>query len=65
LQAAQPNVGNLSATAGNFDIPTANTVGVTIANPIAALPPSNMDNAWGFVRKVISNHYPVVVTTTI
>lgn len=63
--AAQPNIGNLSAVSGNFDIPTANGVGIPIANPIAALPPTTMDEAWGFVRKVISNHYPVVVTTTI
>ncbi|MGN6396192.1 MAG: hypothetical protein ACTHMI_11545 [Mucilaginibacter sp.] len=63
--AAQAGVGNLSAAAANFDIPTINALGFTIQNPIAALPPDDMNTAWDFVRKAISNHYPVVVTTTI
>lgn len=61
--AAQPHVGNLSAAAGAYNI--ANIGQRFIANPVAAVPTTTMDDAWGFVREAISNHYPVVVTMAI
>ncbi len=62
--AAQPRTGYLSAVAGSFnvaDIPNQ----AQLVNPLVNLPPNDMDTAWAFVRNAISNHYPVVVTTTI
>lgn len=61
--AAQPHVGNLSAAAGAYNI--ANIGQRFIANPVAAVPTTTMDDAWGFVREAISNHYPVVVTMVV
>jgi hypothetical protein len=61
--AAQPNVGNLSAAAGNFIV--ASIPNNWALNPVAAVPPTDMDTAWDFVREAISNHYPVTVTMTI
>lgn len=63
--AAQPNVGNLSAQAGAFNIAALNNYLARIATPIVALPPVDMNTAWDFVREGISNHYPVVTTVTI
>jgi hypothetical protein len=61
--AAQPHVGNLSAAAGFYNI--ANIGQRFIANAVAAVPTTSMDDAWGFVREAISNHYPVVVTMVV
>ena len=65
LPAAQPNVGNLSAEAGAFNIAALNVYLARIANPIVALPPNDMNTAWDIVRESISNHYPVIVTVAI
>jgi len=63
--AAQPHLGNLSAAAGAFNMAALNVYLARIGNPIVALPPTDMDTAWDFVREAISNHYPVVVTVNI
>ena len=61
--AAQPHVGNLSAEAGAFNV--ANIPNNVALNPVAAVPPADMPQAWAFVREAITNHYPVVTTATI
>lgn len=61
--AAQPGAGNLSAAAGAFNV--AHIPNNFAAAAVAAVPPVTMPNAWGFVREAISNHYPVITTTTI
>ncbi len=55
-------VGDLAYATGMFDsgeIPNNYAL-----DPVEDLPTPNMQQAWAFVIEAISNHYPVVVTTT-
>jgi hypothetical protein len=65
LPAAQPGAGYLSGQAAAFNVAAINNYLRHITNNVAAVPPTDMNTAWDFVRETISNHYPVVVTTTI
>jgi hypothetical protein len=61
--AVQPHIGNLSAAAGAFKMDYIKLK--KVKEGVIQIPPVDMPSAWGFVREVISNHYPVSVTTTI
>lgn len=63
--AAQANVGALSANAGAYSLAALNHYLARIANQIVAVPPTDMNTSWDFVRETISNHYPVVTQVTI
>jgi hypothetical protein len=63
--AAPPGAGYLSAVANLYDLTVVNAKLSYVGDPILSVPPISMTTSWQFVREVISNHFPVIVTTTI